>query len=38
MIANFDVEMFKLSSAKTSVESELKKISDELNNLKRHFQ
>ena len=37
MISNYDTEMFKLSAAKSAAQSELKKLEDELNNLKRHF-
>lgn len=36
-IAGYDNEMFRLSAAKTAAQTDLKKITDELNNLKRHF-
>ena len=37
MLSVYDTEMFRYNSNKTNAEIELKKISDELNNLKRHF-
>ena len=37
LITIYDTDMAKLSSTKRNSEKELKRVSDELNNLKRHF-
>jgi hypothetical protein len=37
LINTYDKEMFTLTNAKTDAQKELKRVSDELNNLKRHF-
>ena len=37
LITVYDSEMAKLSTTKSNAEKELKRASDELNNLKRHF-
>ena len=37
MITQYDIDMSKLSGTKRNAEKELKRVSDELNNLKRHF-
>lgn len=37
LISIYDVDLTKLSATKKNAEKELKRVSDELNNLKRHF-
>ena len=37
MISVYDVDMTKLSATKKNAEKNLKRVSDELSNLKRHF-
>ncbi len=37
MIASYDKDMFALTTTKNEAAKELKKITDQLNNLKRHF-
>lgn len=37
LINTYDKEMFALTNAKSDSQKELKRVADELNNLKRHF-
>ena len=37
LINTYDKEMFTLNTSKSDAQKELKRTSDELNNLKRHF-
>jgi predicted nucleic acid-binding Zn-ribbon protein len=37
LINTYDKEMFTLTNSKSEAQKELKRVSDELNNLKRHF-